>query len=48
MTYVTLALSIIAIILMAIVLVICVKSKRNGDLSLGEKDLEKIKKSVND
>ena len=46
MEYVTLALSIVSVILAIIILVIVLKSKKTGDLSLGDRDLEKIRKST--
>lgn len=48
MEYVTLAFSIIAVILSAIILIIVLKSKKTGDLSLGDDDLQKIRKSTNE
>ena len=48
MEYVTLALSAVAVILAVVILIIVLKSKKNGDLSLGDSDLEKIRKSTNE
>ena len=48
MEYVTLALSAVAVILSIVILIIVLKSKKNGDLSLGDSDLEKIRKSTNE
>lgn len=48
MEYVTLALSAVAVILTVIILIIVLKSKKKGDLSLGDSDLEKIRKSTNE
>ena len=48
MEYVTLAFSIISSVVAVIVLIIVLKNKNTGDLSLGDNDLDKIKKSVNE
>ena len=48
MEYVTLAFSIISAVVAVIVLIIVLKNKKTGDLSLGDNDLDKIKKSVNE
>ena len=48
MEYVTLAFSVIAAILAVIILIIVLKNKKTGDLSLGEDDLQKIRKSTNE
>lgn len=48
MEYVTLAFSIISAVVAVIVLIIVLKNKKTGDLSLGDSDLDKIKKSVNE
>lgn len=48
MEYVTLAFSIISAVVAVIVLIIILKNKKTGDLSLGDNDLDKIKKSVNE
>lgn len=46
MEYATLALSIVSVILAVVILIIVLKSKKAGDLSLGDHDLEKIRKST--
>lgn len=48
MEYVTLATSIVAVILLAIILVLVVKNKKTGDISLGDNELKKIRASVNE
>ena len=48
MEYVTLAFSIISAVVAVIVLIIVLKNKKTGDLSLGDNNLDKIKKSVNE
>lgn len=46
MQYIALSISILSFIIMIIILIITIKSKKNGRISLGEDDLKKIKNSV--
>ena len=48
MEYLSLALSALASILSIVILIIIMKNKKTGDISLGESELEKIRKSVNE
>ena len=48
MEYITLAFSIVSSILSTIVLILLLKNKKTGDVSLGDAELKKIRNSVNE
>ena len=48
MEYISIALSALAVILTFIVLIISLKNKKTGDITIGENELRKIRESVNE